>query len=302
MIKVPDKFDVRFIDASRLSTMARCETKFLFSCLYGFVHPDAGMIPLDYGTVMHRVHPHMFSGQTAKAIETFNDLWKDYDYGEEDPKRNTALTIARIMNFVNNHTPENCPYEIIHFPFSTPTKLISENEVPFLIDIGAIYPFCGRVDMVVHHKLLNSLFAYDFKTSSEISPRYFEGFWHSNQAVGYTIATEHLSGKKVEGIIYEAMRVSKTNMENQLGFVYVNETNKRTFIEEAKLTCARIEAANESGVWRQNTALCSSYAAFGFPCRTCEFKTLCDAPNWQDATKFYKRRKPFDPLDLDGEE
>ncbi len=299
MIKADKRFDIKFMDGSRLSTIGRCEAKFLFSNLYGFRYPDAPMIPLDYGTVMHRVHPYMFSGNTTKAIETFNDLWKLYDYGEEDQKRNTALTIARIMNFVQNHTPENCPYDIVHFPFSTPTKLISENEVPFLIDIGAIYPFCGRIDMIVYHKLLKSTFAYDFKTSAEISPRYFEGFWHSNQAVGYTIATEQLSGKKVEGIIYEAMRISKSNFENQIGFVYVSETNKRTFIEEAKLTCARVEAANESKVWRQCTSLCSSYSAFGFPSRVCEYKLLCDSPDWRTAARFYERKKPFDPLDLD---
>ncbi len=298
MIKTDDHFDVRFVDSSRLSIISRCETKFLFQCLYGFVHPEASMIPLDYGTVMHRVHPYMFSGSTKKAIETFNDLWKLYGYGEDDSKRNTALSIARIMDFVNNHTPKNCPYEILHFDFSSPTDLISENEVPFLIDIGAIYPFCGRIDMVIYHKLLKSKFAYDFKTSSEISPRYFDGFWFSNQAVGYTLALSQLSGEKIEGIVYEAMRISKTNIENQMGFCYVNDHNIRKFIEETKLTCARIEAANDTGAWRQNHSMCSSYAGFGFPCRVCDYKLLCDSPNWKDAVKYYRRIKPFDPLDL----
>lgn len=301
MIKVRDKFDISFMDASRFSVIARCEARFVFKCLYGFEHPDASMIPLDYGSVMHLVLPHMYSGETKRAIEVFNEEWARYDYGEEDPKRNTALSIARIMDFVSSHSPERCAYDILHFDFAPPSKLISENEIPFLIDIGAIYPFCGRIDEGVYHKLLKAKFAYDFKTSSEISARYFDGFWFSNQAVGYTLALSQLSGEKIDGIIYEAMRISKTNIENQMGFVYVSDTNIRKWTEEAKLTCARIEAANEAGVWRQENSNCSSYAGFGFPCRTCEYKLLCDSPNWEDSVRFYRKRKPFDPLDEKGD-
>lgn len=298
MIKVKDHFDIKFIDASRLSTISRCETKFVFQCLYGFVLPDSQSLILDYGTIMHRVLPYMYSGETKEALDVFNSLWIKFGYGEEDEKRNTALSIVRIMDFVNNHTPKNCPYEILKFDFSSPSELISENEIPFLIDIGAVYPFCGRIDAGIRHKVLNAKFAYDFKTSAEISPRYFDGFWFSNQAVGYTLALSQLSGEKIEGIVYEAMRVSKTNIENQIGFCYVSDVNIRKFIEEVQLTCARIEAANDAKVWRQSNSSCSSYAGFGFPCRICEYKTLCDSPNWEDAVKFYHVREPFDPLNL----
>lgn len=298
MIIVPDRFDIKFMDASRLSTIGRCEARFVFKCLYGFVHPEASTLPLDYGSVMHLVLPHMYSGHPAKAVEVFNREWARYDYGEEDQKRNTALSISRIMDFVSNHSPERCPYEILHFDFSFPTKLISKNEIPFLIDIGAMYPFCGRIDEGIFHRTLKAKFAYDFKTSSEISTRYFDGFWFSNQAVGYTLALSQLSGEKIVGIVYEAMRISKTNIENQMGFVYVSDTNIRKWIEEVKLTCARIEAANDARVWRQENTLCSSYAGFGFPCKTCEYKLLCDSPDWKDSVRYYRRQKPFDPLEV----
>ena len=299
MIKVPDKFDIGFMDASRFSTIARCEAKFVFQCLYGFTHPDAGMIALDYGTIMHRVLPYMYSGETKEAVDVFNTLWEKFGYGEEDPKRNTALSLARIMDFVSSHSPERCPYDILQFDFTSPSELISENEIPFLIDIGAIYPFCGRIDEGVYHKTLKAKFAYDFKTSSELSPRYFDGFWFCNQAVGYTIALSQLSGEKIEGIIYEGMRISKTNIETQMGFCYVSDTNIRKWTEEAKLTCARIEAANETGLWRQNNSMCSSYAGFGFPCRVCDYKLLCDSPNWEDAVRFYRKKTPFNTLELE---
>lgn len=296
MIKVPDKFQIKFIDASRLATMARCEARFAFRCLYGYRHPEEQTIQLDYGTAMHRALPKMYSGKNHEAIETFKAVWSTFDYGDEDDKRNVGNTILRIMDFVNNHTPSNCPYEILHFEFSSPTKLISENEVPFLIDIGALYPYCGRIDAVIMVKSTGDIFAYDFKTSSELSPRYFDGFWFSPQSCGYTLALSQITGKKVNGMLYEGMRISKTNIETQLGFSYVSPHNISKFIEETKLTCARMNACNETQCWRQNHALCTTYAAFGFPCKVCEYKLLCDSPNWTDAVKYYKRVEPFNPL------
>lgn len=298
MIKTKEMFDVRFIDASRLAAVGRCETMFLFRCLMGLRNAEGDTLNLDYGTIMHRILPFMFSGDTKKPIELFNELWKKFRYGEEDLKRNTALSIRRIMDFVNSHSPENCPYQITKFEFSSPAELISENEIPFLIDIGALYPYCGRIDAAIRWKADMKLWGQEFKTSSELSPRYFDGFWFSPQAVGYTLALSQIIDEMIEGLMYEGMRISKTNIESQIGFVHVNETNIRKFVDEAKLTCARISIANERGEWRQNHSLCSSYASFGFPCRACEYKMLCDSPDWRDSIKFYKRVEPFDPLKI----
>lgn len=298
MIQTDERFDIRFIDASRLSTMGRCEARFLFKSLMGLREVDTKRILLDYGTVMHRVLPIMYGGEERKreAFEKFDELWRNFGYGEDDEKRNTEMSRRRIENFIQSHSPDVCPYEILHFPFSSPTDLISENEVPFLIDIGATYPLAGRIDAIIRWKSTGQIWGMDFKTSSELSSRYFEGFWLSPQAVGYTLAASQITGEKIQGIIYEGMRISKKNIETQIGFTYVSEANIRLFVDEAKLTCARIEAANESGCWRQNHALCSSYPSFGFPCRVCEYKLICDSMNWKDGARFYTKESPFDPL------
>jgi len=292
-----NEFDIRFIDASRLSTFARCEARFLFKCLIGLRDPEESRINLDYGTVMHKVLPLMYEGHSDLAIKRFDELWKGYPYGEEDEKRNSSLSHSRIIEFVQNHSPENCPYEIVHFPFSEPTRLISENEIPFVIDIGAIYPFKGRIDAAIRMNSTKEIWGYDFKTSSEISMRYFDGFWFSAQSVGYTIALSQITQKEIHGLAYEAMRISKSRFENQLGFCYVSDLEMQKFIEEAKDTCKRMKQCAEVGEWRQNNCLCSSYASFGFPCRSCEYKLLCRAPDWRPLRRFYKKEKPFDPLD-----
>jgi len=301
MIQTDERFEIKFIDASRLSTIGRCEARFLFKDLMGLRAPDLDTFKMDYGTIMHVVLPFMYGGDSKKAFRVFDDLWARFGFDENDPKRNTEISKRRIENFIRYHTKDACPYEILHFPFSTPSALISENEVPFLIDIGAIYPYCGRIDAPVKWKATGKDWGYEFKTTSELSNRYFDGFWLSPQAVGYTLALSQLMGKRIEGLLYEGMRISEKTIESQLGFCYVSEANIRTFVDEAKLTCARIEAANESGAWRQNHSLCSTYACFGHPSYTCEYKLICDCPEWRDGARFFERQKPFNPLDVKKE-
>lgn len=297
MIKTLERFDINFLDASRLSTFGRCEARFLFKCLMGLKNTDQNNLNIDYGTVMHRVLPHMYQGLDEEANATFDALWTRYGYGEEDSKRNTAVSRRRISAFISNHSPSLCPYEILHYDFSSPTDLISPNEVPFLIDIGSIYPLCGRIDAVIKWKATGAKFAYDFKTSSEISPRYFDGFWFAPQPCSYTLALAQITGEKIEGLVIEAMRISEKNIEDQRGFVFVSETNLRQFIKETKMNAINIRQCNELGLWRQNNALCSSYSSFGFPCAPCEYRMICDTPNWEDAARFFKREKAFNPLD-----
>jgi len=270
----------------------------------GLKPQDDNKIPLDYGTTMHVVLPEMFTGDPRRAFEVFDETWAKFPYGEEDSqgKRTTARARLSIDNFVRSHAPGACPYTILEFPFAAPAELISRNEIPFLIDVGLKYPLAGRIDMPIRWNATRALWAYDFKTSSEISDRYFNGFWMSPQACVYTIALNQITQEKVEGIVFEAMRVSKCNVENQVGFTWVHDYHAEKFLEE--LECSIIpsmQAANDSGRWRQNFALCSSYAGFGFPCKTCDYKMICDLPNWKDGARFFKREAPFDPLAMKEE-
>lgn len=299
MIKTSEHFDIKFLDASRISKFSRCEARFLLGSLMGLRSSDESKINLDYGTVMHAVLPHMYSGDPTKAFEVFDDLWAKFPYGEEDDKMTTELSRTRINNFVASHAPGSCSYEIMHFPFSNPAKdLISENEVPFLIDVGLKYPLTGRIDAPIKWLASKATWAYDFKTSSELSDRLFDGFWMSPQACVYTIALSQITGEKIDGFIVEGMRKSKTKFESQLGFTFVHVHHLKRFLDELKDLIKRLDQANESGIWHQNYALCSSYSSFGFPCKACEYKMICDCPNWEDGARFYKREKPFDPLEV----
>lgn len=312
MLKTDEKFDITWQDASRLSCLGRCECRYMFKCLMGLQQPKcdfgmiehpsyvSGYIALDYGTVMHAVLPYMYDADVTKPFEVFENLWAKYPYGQSDPKRNTPLTQSRIVDFVGKHTPANGTYTIEHFAFSNPaTELISDNEVPFLIDVGAEYLLAGRIDNVIRLHATNSIWAYDFKTSSEISDRYYGNFWNAPQPIVYTIALSQITDKPVDGLVLEVMRISKTKIETQYREIYVSEINIRQFLQEYKLDCARIQAANETGIWRQRNALCSSYSSFGSPGFTCEYKNICDADDWREAAEYYERKKPFNPLEME---
>jgi len=245
---------------------------------------------------MHVVLPKMYKGDIEDAYSTWDAAWGKFAYGEEDKKRNTEISKRRIYDFMSRHSEKSCPYKIVHFPFSAPTELISENEVPFLIDIGARYPLCGRIDAVVEWLATHDLWAYDFKTSSELSPRFFDGFWHNPQACSYTIALSQITGQKIQGLMVEGMRISEKNIESQIGFAYVSEVNMLNFIDETKDICERMKKCTTDGIWHQNFALCTSYPCFHFPCYVCDYKTLCDSGDWEDAARFYRKTEPFDPL------
>lgn len=301
MIHTDERFDIRYLDSSRLSKLSRCEALFLFQHLMGLRPQDESKICLDYGTTMHVVLPEMYSGEPEKAFEVFDATWAKFPYGEDDPKRNTGISRIRIDDFVRSHKEGLCPYEILDFPFSAPTELISKNEIPFLIDVGMKYPLAGRMDASVVWRASKALWAYDFKTSSEVSDRYFDGFWMSPQACVYTMALAQITGKPVEGLIIEAMRISKTRFESQIGFTFVHDYHIEKFLDELKEKIVKLDKANESGEWRQNFALCTTYPSYGYPCRACEYKMICDCPNWEDGARFFKREKPFDPLETKDE-
>lgn len=298
MINIGQSFQLTFLDASRVCKYGRCPSAFLFECLMGLVKPDAKFITLDYGTAMHKALPRMYHGDIQEPMAVFTEAWSHFNYGDEDARRNMGLTYDRICNFVNEHTSDKCPYEIVHFPFSSPTDLISENEVPFLIDIGIPVVAKGRIDAVVKWKADGALWAYDFKTSSELSTRYFASFNLAPQPNLYTIALSQIIQKPVQGLMLEAMGIYKTKAASQVQPVYCPLHHQRLMLEYMKRICNEIMDCCHSGNWPQNLALCHSYSAFGFAGGTCPFIDICDSHDPLKAITFYSTRTPFDPLEV----
>lgn len=309
MIKTDEKFEINYIDPSSKTCYDRCPAKYLFERLMGLSLPDASAIPLDYGSDMHLAFPHCYCDD-VKCVETaiaaFSKSWNERAYGEEDKARNTLRARASLAEFHRTHKPSVCPYEFVSFPESVRAEtahVVSPNELPFLVDIGASLPLAGRIDAPVRLKMDNSVWALDYKTASEISARYFLNFENSPAAVGYTLALQViLSALKDEvmGEVIEAVRVSKTgNVENQIYYVFVNEHQVKLFIDDTKHTADEILRCNERGEWRQNVSGCAPYSMFGQPGRFCEYKDLCVVGDWREMVKYFKRSTPFHPFEIE---
>jgi len=173
MIETTEKFNINYIDASGMCDFNRCPAKYFFNRLLGLQLPDANVIALDYGTDMHFALPLAYDNPEA-AIKAFAERWGKRSYGNDDVKRNVARAYASLKDFHNCRNCHVCPYKIEKFPdIKAPTAdKISENEVPFLIDIGGPLALAGRIDAPVLWLDDDSWWALDYKTASEISPRY----------------------------------------------------------------------------------------------------------------------------------
>lgn len=298
-IVADQSFEINYIDQSGLTEFTRCPAKYFFSRLMGFTFPEDTRIAPDFGTCMHRALPYAYS-DLDKAMKEFIAEWQRLGYSDGDSKRNVDRARLMLEDFASQRSNRLCPYEILHFPISAPTKdIISPNEVPFLLDIGGSLPLAGRIDAMVRWKQSKEIWALDYKNSSEISSRFFSCFSASPQACLYALAACQIAGVRVAGMIIEALRVSEKNTETQLFHVFVSDYNILSMKDFTNRTADRIIKCNEDKIWPKNLSMCSPYGAFGHPGRVCKYKQLCTmCDDWHDLARMYKKCEPFHPFEV----
>lgn len=300
MITAIDVTEPKYIDPSSLSTFSRCPAKYYFSRILGLQQREAPMIAPDFGTCIHLALPLCYDiGTLEEAKKVFDNAWDGYGYGESDPKRNKKRAHATLENFARSRANDRAPYEVMRFPrIAPPTdcKLVSDNELPFLIDIGGPLPLAGRIDLVLKWRVDSRIYPCDYKTASEVSDRLFESFWNAPQTLAYTFACGHLIGELPPGLMIEAIRVSPKNDEVSLFPVHALPHLIERFINWANATAASIMMYTRSKRWPTKPSGCSSYAMYGSAGFTCPYKNLCNSPDWQAIMPLYERKEPFHPF------
>ena len=298
-MKAPRVFDINYIDSSSICAFARCPAKYMLSRQLGLQKRDRMMLALDYGTDMHEAIPYCYKEETKQfAVDLFTKRWKARE-PEYNDARNIEMAERTLMNFANSHI-DMCPYEIVEYEMTVANcEEISKNEVPFLIDIGGPLCLAGRIDAAVRWKSDGSLFALDYKTTREISPRFFSNFENSSQAIAYTIALEQIANEKVRGLIIEAIRVSKAKAESNMHIVFIKDHQIAEYIEFANKIAEQILDCNDKQEWPIHCTGCAPYSSFGMPGYMCDFINICDAPNHEDMYKFFKQSEPFSPFKID---
>ncbi len=299
MIKTDEKFEISYCDQSGLCEFSRCPAKYLFSRMMGLVPPNYAPIALDYGTDMHAALPYCYDGREGldRACEAFNLGWDKRPHGFSDMKRNKTTARDSLMGFIFNHSIEKCQYEVLKFDVkATTADIISPNEIPFLIDIGGKLSLAGRIDLPVLHKTTKTIWVDDYKTSSIITENYFKEFHNSPQACSYTLALQMLTNENVLGLMVEAIRTSKSKVENQMSLTFVSNNQIKSFINFANRTTEAILSCNESGTWPKKCTGCAPYAMFGTHGFYCMYKEICDSPDWREMVRFFERQEPFHPF------
>lgn len=293
-----EKFEINYMDNSTICKYNRCPAAYAMSRLLGLEKKDRMMIALDYGTDIHESLPFMYKRETIQhGLDVFNARWLERGYGHEDKKRNPETAEKTLCNFANTHIAQ-CPYTIQQFPnISCPeSDRISENEVPFLIDIGADLLLAGRIDAPVRWNSDGSLFALDYKTSSEVSARFFKNFEGCSQGCTYTLALSQLTNETCRGFIIEALRTSEKNVECQMSMVFIKPHQLEQFVEMAKRTAQNINADNKKGEWEQRCTGCAPYGMFGSPGYMCDYRQICDSPDPNGMFRFFNKVEPFSPF------
>lgn len=301
MIITDEEFKITYLDQSTMSKFNRCPAAFLFGRLMSLHLPEATSIHLDYGTDMHLALPHCYNGEAGikQAMDAFLSSWNTRPYGSSDDKRNPVRAEMSLRQFAATHNQHNCPYDILDVPISARTRQeVSENEIPFLIDIGGPLAAAGRIDLVIRWRSTGDIFANDYKTSSEISARLFDNFNFCPQTCLSTIAAAHIFGP-VRGMAIEAIRVSASNVENQISLNYVFPHQLTSFLNFANRTAEDIIKCNNEKCWPKKCTGCGPYSMFGFPSRVCEFTSICNQPDWRDGAKMYVRGERFHPFEIE---
>ncbi len=298
MIQVDEVFDIKYIDASSICTANRCLARYVFSRQMGLRLPESSLIAPEFGTDIHLALPYCYNADNVDAaMAVFEKAWRARSYGEEDKKRNCVRARAMLEDFRIMHSGGRSSYEIIHFPFTAPTQdVVGDNEVPFLIDIGADLPAAGRIDVPVLWKSNGTKWATDYKTASEISGRYFDNFWNAPQTILYTLVLSQLLDERVDGMIIEALRVSHVNAETQMSFVPVQDHEITSFLRLAQNTAHDIVGCNERKTWPKKCTGCGPYGSYGFPSRICEYSDICKCSDWRAGSRIYQKTKPFHPF------
>ncbi len=296
MLKISEKFTINYIDSSSFSKFRRCPVAYMLSRLMGLQKRNRFMIAMDYGTDMHKALPYCYDKNDLQiAISTFNESWKARDHGF-DEKRNLSTAEQSLINFTNSHCT-SCPYEIVNFDIEAPTHdEISLNELPFFQDIGGPLSIAGRIDAPVRWKADESLFALDYKTTSELSERFLKGFENSPQSIMYTLALALTTGERCRGFIVEGIRVSKVKSESTMHPIFIESWTIENFIQQVNEAAESMLEMNEKQEWQHNFAGCGPYSMFGMPGYICPYTDICTSPDPHAVMRLFERVKPFHPF------
>ena len=284
----------RWHSCSSLCAACKCPRYYFYTagCRLG----SSEQIPaMEYGTAMHLALPYCHKGDIGGAMAAFVSHWRPLGY-TEDPKRNELRALATLKEFTRSHFGSNSIYEILPPPpGTTPSEKRSDDEIAFAIDVGLDLPLVGIIDALGRHRDLGTLFAIEYKTTSELSTRFMNSFTMSPQALIYWLAISMQVDEEVGGTIIEGLLTAKATTRVQSLPLHFRVHQAEEIIAWIKVIDGRIKTWEAQREWPKDFSGCNSYPLFHMPGYPCEYQMLCSVEDWTPLKGFYKvnEERPF---------
>jgi len=150
------------LSASCLSCVSRCPRRYFY--MYGQSLWKQSTVPaLEFGQAIHAGLAPCYANDLASAMAKFKAVWGERDELGDD-KRSTSRALVMFKAFSSNHRPGVSLYTIVKPLSQLPVDdLVSENELPFALDVGLDIPLVGRIDAIGKHRDDQSVWAVEYK-------------------------------------------------------------------------------------------------------------------------------------------
>lgn len=305
-----------FFTITELDSMARCARKYFYQCGVGLrpAQNEIGQSAMFFGTCIHKaIGAYFASYDVSKAMESFEASWTSSGFLGDD-KRNLDTARMMLFSFSSHHPKGGGLYTPLRPPETnveiTREDSISDWEIPFAIDLGVTgtdgrsLPLVGRIDGWCRSNNTNEIWLNEFKTTSEMSKRFLEGFKRAPQILGYTLAARTQNWAPIRGVFLEALKVAKTSWDTVIVPIEVPDFELDRFVMWASIQATKILHYEDVGDWPQEPSGCSTYAMFGQPGYFCDYDPLCSVPDWSTMKSFFRveRHVPFIMPTVKGKE
>lgn len=288
----------KYLSVSTLLDFKRCPRRFFYRKLglTSRVEPTA----LIYGSAMHKAVPVAVTQGLEPAVKAFISVW-----GKTTPTdvMNVEKAIASIRHFIFTHEGGKSIYEFLPPPSGTLAvdDLVSDYEIPWVLDIGLSIPLVGRIDAWVKHRDTNEKWGWEFKTvGRSIGSYFFESFEMNIQNLTYSLALRTMTGETVEGMMIEAMLKHKTKVDNMIHLEPVADHHLEDVLHWLQRTGSellhcehRLEEYPPEEVFIKDFSGCSAYPLFYMQSWRCEYSDLCRVADWHTMEDLYDVKPEF---------
>lgn len=284
-----------YVSFSSLASFHRCPRRFFYKACGLCVKEHAA---LTFGKGIHSGISHARKGELDEAMKAFLNDWGET---EDTDKRNKGTALELFHKFSKTHPSEGGLYEIVRPPEGENlSDRRSDDEVSFLIDIGADKLLFGRIDSIGRMLVDVGLYTVEYKTTSEMGSLFIQAFENHPQLLTYYVGLQALSFEEVKGCIVEGFRTGKKTEVMTLPPFMPSEHVVNQFIEETVETVTRILEYEQNQTFPQCRFGCTCHPCYGKAWFYCEYQHLCSVEDWRSLRDIYEV-KFYDPLEKPSE-